>query len=468
MSVRHDLRLRQSQRLILRSELKENLEILQFSAQELSAYVEKELMENPLVELEEETASSRDSWSEGNEAERNEAGEGRGEVADWIEYFCDASDLGYAPGGAEPANFSPEFSPAGPTLYESLLAQLGMLRLSPRERLIGEYIIGNISPTGYLSLSVAELSAALGVAPDETERMVRLVQSFDPPGVGARDLKECLRLQAERRGLGALSRMLIEEHLEALAAGEVSRVARLVGVSTGEILAAAAEIRSLNPKPGSIFAGGPVPYVVPDLIIERVGDEYVVLLNDSAGPRLRLSQTYREFLNRKDLSGEARSFLLSRLKRALTLVKAIEKRGATLYRIGVALVQLQRGFFDEGLVALRSLTLKDLAEAVGLHESTVSRAIANKYLQCPRGVFKLRFFVSSGVGAADGGKVSAHSVKELIKQLVGEEPRGQPLSDKDIAARLSRQGINISRRTVAKYRSELGIPGSAARRNRVR
>lgn len=468
MNVRHDLRLRQSQRLVLRSELKENLEILQFSAQELSAYVEKELMENPLIELEEEMASSRDSWSEESEAERNEAGEGRSEMADWPEYFCDASDLGYAPGGAEPANFSPEFSPAGPTLYENLLAQLGMLRLSPRERVIGEYIIGNISPTGYLSLSVTELSAALGVTPDETERMVRLVQSFDPPGVGARDLKECLRLQAERRGLAALSRMLIEEHLEALAAGEVSRIARLVGVSTDEVLAAAAEIRSLNPKPGSIFTGGPVPYVVPDLIIERVGNEYVVLLNDSAGPRLRLSQTYREFLNRKDLSGEARSFLLSRLKRALTLVKAIEKRGATLYRIGVALVQLQRGFFDAGLGALRSLTLKELAEAVGLHESTVSRAIANKYLQCPRGVFKLRFFVSSGVGAADGGKVSAHSVKELIKQMISKEPRGQPLSDKDIAVRLSRQGINISRRTVAKYRSELGIPGSAARRNRVR
>ncbi|MGQ9512004.1 RNA polymerase factor sigma-54 [Thermodesulfitimonas sp.] len=296
--------------------------------------------------------------------------------------------------------------------------------------------------------------------------MVQLVQSFDPPGVGARDLKECLRLQAERRGLGALSRILIEEHLEALAAGEISRIARAVGVSTDEVLAAA--IRSLNPRPGSIFAGGPVPYIVPDLIIERGGEDYVVLLNEAAGLRLRLSPSYREFLNRKDLSGKARSFLLSRLKRALTLVKAIEKRGATLYRIGVALVQLQRGFFDEGLIALRSLTLKDLAEAVGLHESTVSRAIANKYLQCPRGVFKLRFFVSSGVGAADGGKVSAPSVKELIKQLVSEEPRGQPLSDKEIAVRLSRQGINISRRTVAKYRSELGIPGSAARRNRAR
>ncbi|MGQ9512003.1 RNA polymerase factor sigma-54 [Thermodesulfitimonas sp.] len=171
MSVRHDLRLRQSQRLVLRSELKENLEILQFSAQELSAYVEKELVENPLIELEKEAALPKDGWGEESEAEQGEAGEGRNEGGDWFEYFCDASDLGYAPGNnVEPANFSPEFSPAGPTLYQRLLAQLGMLRLSPRERLIGEYIIGNIGPTGYLAVSVAELSAALGVPPDETER----------------------------------------------------------------------------------------------------------------------------------------------------------------------------------------------------------------------------------------------------------------------------------------------------------
>lgn len=470
MKASQDLRLRQSQRLVLSGVLKENLAILQYSAQELAAYVSQELLENPVLELEEESATS-ENWNltENHAAAGVEETE-NGLVEEWVDYFCDASDLGYVPTERKTGlvdAFSFELPAQGPTLYEHLLSQLGLLRLTPQERLIGEYIIGNVGPDGYLKTSLEEMAFSLGTSLEEIEKMLKIIQSFDPPGVGARTLKECLLLQAGQRQQDALCRILITDYLEALAAGEISQVAKRLGVSVSEVLGALGKIRSLNPRPGSSFTTGPIPYVIPDLIVEKVNQDYVIMVNEKASPQLRLNQAYCELLKQGQIPEEARSFLTFKLRKAMQLIKAIEKRRTTLHRIGAALVELQQEFFDYGLSALKSMTLSDLAAVVGLHESTVSRAIANKYLQCPRGLFQLRSLLGSGVVTEGGQKLSAYSVKQLIKQLIGQEDKNSPLTDQEIAQQLTHRGITISRRTVTKYRAELGIPGAAERRCRA-
>ncbi|MEW6192349.1 MAG: RNA polymerase factor sigma-54 [Bacillota bacterium] len=454
-----DLVLKTTQKFVLAGELRQAVAILQFSAQELANYVEQQLMENPLLELKEEEGEAE--WKERREAEdREDYG------TDWVEYFCDSSDLGFGQGARfDTEATAPEPPAAGPTLYEYLLGQFGLLHLPARERLIGEYIIGNIGADGYLKASVDQMASSLGVPPDTVEKMLRVVQTLDPPGVGARNLKECLYLQAERAGLDELVKAVIRDHLEALAEGKTAAIARLLGVSAGDVAGAAEIIRSLNPKPGSGFTAEPVQYIVPDVIIEKAGGEYVVSVNENACPRLRINQTYRELLRKGDLNAETKRFVRDKLKQAVWLVKGIEKRQTTLYRITAALVKMQRGFLEEGVSALQPLTLKEVAQALGLHESTVSRAVAHKYVQCPRGIFKLKFFFDSGVHESSGRTVAAQSVKRLIRDIVAAENPGKPLSDQEIVRALNLRGVELSRRTVAKYRAELGIPGAAKRRS---
>uniref|UniRef100_A0A7C2E250 RNA polymerase sigma-54 factor n=1 Tax=Ammonifex degensii TaxID=42838 RepID=A0A7C2E250_9THEO len=461
MKTGQEIRLKQTQRFVLGHELRQAMAILQFSAQELADYVEQQLVENPMLELREE---GNNEWKETKEAD----GDQEDYTAEWVEYFCDSSDLGLTR-GSEPDSpaVTPEPPGAAPSLYEHLLGQIGLLRLPAGERLIGEYIIGNIGADGYLKATVEEMALSLGVPAGVVEKVLQLVQTLDPPGIGARSLKECLYLQAERAGLDQLVKAMITDYLEALAEGEIPQIARRLGVAVGEVFKAVETIRTLNPKPGSGFAGEPVQYIVPDVIIEKIGGEYVVSVNDNAYPRLRINHTYRELLRKGGLSAETKGFIRARLKQALWLVKSIEKRQATLYRIATALVEMQRGFLDAGVSALRPLTLRDVARAVRLHESTVSRAVAHKYVQCPRGIFKLKFFFDSGVSESGGKAMAARSVKCLIRDIVAAEGPENPLSDQEIARALHLRGIKLSRRTVAKYRADLGIPGAAKRRGRA-
>ncbi|MEW6447691.1 MAG: RNA polymerase factor sigma-54 [Bacillota bacterium] len=461
MRTGHEITIKQTLKTALGAELKQAITVLQLSSQELINYVEQQLVENPLLELKEEEGDSETPLNEIKEAESVED-----YGSDWVDYFCDSSDLGFVP---KPETDSPPVLPEPPgrlpTLYEHLTSQLGFLRLGKEERLIGEYLIGNIGVDGYLKATTEEVAFSLGVPEETVEKVLKLIQTMDPPGVGARSLKECLSIQAERSGMDYIVKAVISDHLEELAAGKVAKIASRIGVSTDQVAKAVKAVRSLNPKPGSVFAGEPVQYIVPDLIIQKTGGEYVVLINDNAYPRLRTNPTYRELLRRGGLNRETKVFIQSKLKQALWLIKSIEKRQTTLHRIANVLVDMQRGFLDAGVSALKPLTLKEVAEAVGLHQSTVSRAIANKYVQCPRGIFQLKFFFNSAVTERGGSTIAAQSVKHWIKEIVAAENPERPLSDQEIARALYLRGARISRRTVAKYRADLSIPGAAKRRN---
>ncbi|ACX52712.1 RNA polymerase, sigma 54 subunit, RpoN [Ammonifex degensii KC4] len=452
MVTKADIRLETAQKLAFRPELQQAVAVLQFSTQELWQYVQQQLTENPLLELKEE--------GEGGEPPEEEASEDS-----WVDYLCDASDLGLSQ--QEPAS-SPEPVPVapGPSLYEHLLQQLAFLPLNSTERAVAEFLAGNLDQDGYLRLPLAEAASLLGISEEAVARGLKVLQSLEPPGVGARDLRECLLLQLERsHPEDHLARKLVGEHLEELAEGEWAKLVRKLGVSQEELDRAVERIRQLNPRPGSNFGSNWVEYVVPDIVVQEVEGDYEVLLNESVYPRLVINSTYRDLLRHPQLGPEAKTFLQQRLKQALWLIKNLEQRRLTLYRVAVALVEKQRSFFDQGLSGLKPLTLREIAEEIGVHESTVSRAIANKYLQCSRGIFPLRFFFASGVSSSRGQEVAAQAVKWLIKQLIDKEDPAAPLSDQAIARELKRQGIELSRRTVAKYRMEMGIPNAAKRKS---
>ncbi|MEW6573705.1 MAG: RNA polymerase factor sigma-54 [Bacillota bacterium] len=464
MRTGQDITVKQTQKTVLGAELKESIAVLQFSSQELINYVEQQVVENPLLELKEEEGESETTL---NEIKDGDSVEDYG--SDWVEYFCDSSDLGFiSTPAADQAPVSSEPPCRLPTLYEHLIGQLGFLRLGKNDRLIGEYIIGNIGADGYLKATTEEIAVSLGVSVESVEDVLKIIRTMDPPGVGARTLKECLYLQAERLGMGHTVKTIISDHLEELAAGKIARIANRLGVLTDQVVEAVKAIRSLDPRPGSVFAGEPVQYIVPDLLIEKTGGEYEVLVNDSAYPRLRINHLYQELLRKGGLNQDTKVFIQNKLKQALWLIKSIEKRQLTLHKIAGVLVEMQRGFLDEGVSALKPLTLKEVAEAVGLHQSTVSRAIANKYVQCPRGIFKLKFFFNSAVMERSGSSIAAQSVKHWIKEIVAAENPSRPLSDKQIARALYLRGAKVSRRTVAKYRADLSIPGAAKRRSGMR
>lgn len=443
-------RLEQQQKLIITPELKQAILVLQLPVAELEDYVAAEALDNPLLDLraDGEVTPSVDDTPE----------------PEWLEYFHDASDLGYLRPAAETLR-TPEQAAPAPTLADHLAFQLAGLSVSEPLRRACSFLIDSLDQNGYLTLTVAEAAAAQQLRATLVGEALRLLQSFDPPGVGARTLSECLSLQlALRDDAYPLALAIIADHLDDLAAGRLARIATACDVPLTEVEAAAAVVRSLDPKPGRAFSTGENPrYIRPDAVIERVGDEYVVIINDPVTPRLRLSPYYRNLLN-QGLDEKTQHYLQDRLRSALWLTRSLEQRRMTLYRIVEAIARFQHPFMAFGVRHLHPLTLRDVAEAIGLHESTISRATANKYVQTPQGCHALRFFFSSGVGQGVGGGVAATSVRQIIRDLIAAEDPSAPLSDEQIAARLDERGIPISRRTVAKYRTEAGLPSSTRRR----
>jgi len=442
------LRLEQVQKLIITNELRQALTILQLPVLELQSYIERELEENPLLERQEDM-------------EHEEAPPGDDETeADWLPYFDDSSDLGLPQERSEPQIIQ-EFSLARPTLFEHLLSQLRLSLPPGRERLIAEYLIGNLDEAGYLRIDEGEAAAALGVSRGEVERVVALIQTFDPPGVAARNLTECLLLQLRDRGIkdGFLERV-IRDHLEDVGRGRWRKIARLTGTKVAQVQQAAEIIKTLDPKPGrKFFSNDGLRYLIPDVIVKRVDGDYVVLINEGFLPRLAISQSYRRILSSADCDLATQRFISQKLQAAQWLIKSIEQRRFTLYKIASRLVELQRAFLDYGLGYLRPLNLQEVADQVGVHASTVSRAIANKYIETPRGTYKMKFFFQGGLGNA-----ATASIKQALAELIAAEDARRPLTDEDLVAALSRLGYAISRRTVTKYRGELGIPPVQIRR----
>jgi RNA polymerase sigma-54 factor len=372
-------------------------------------------------------------------------------------------------------------------LSDHLNDQVQLLELSPRQRMLADEFIGNINEDGYLSCSlddiVASINEAVSRAADaednfdrelplytmpEAEDMLRIVQLLDPPGVGARDLRECLLLQLrEEHAEQTLQYRLVSEAFDELINHRWSEISKRFGISPQEVQSAADEIAKLDPKPGLRFSAASDNYVTPDLVVEKIDGNYHVFLNDTNLPRLRLSRAYQEIArDKKKFEGDNKEFIASKLNSANWMIQAIEQRRQTMLKVMNYIVERQRDFFEKGVQYLKPLTLREVAEVVSMHESTVSRVTNEKFVQTPRGVLPLKFFFSSGLSTTGGEDVSARGIKDQIQKLVENEDPKNPLTDQAIVNVLRESGVNIARRTVAKYRDQLGVL-SARMRKRV-
>lgn len=473
------LRLSQKQtlKLVMTPRLQQALKLLQMPSLELSQHIEQELLTNPLLEVDEEVPDAAPDAEEAPpapEVKSKEESELAAPTVDWSEYFDDGFE--YAEGGRserEETDFHEKVPVGRTTLSESLVGQLHLLDLDEDTRRIAEYLIGCLDDGGFMTSPVAEVAGELGVSEQAVEAALARVQELEPAGIGARNLAESLLIQLRQAGRSdGLAARIVGEHFEAFKQRQYQEVARALKVTPSEIQDAAREIAQLNPRPGAQLAVEDARYVVPDLVVEKVDGQYVISLSDGSVPRLRVSRQYREILERKSRNGkpdgasptpreataqEEVRFVQEKLKSASWLIQTIEQRRRTMIRVMEAIVEAQKDFFERGPQALRPLTLQDVAERIGMHESTVSRVTTNKYVQTPRGVFPLKYFFSSGLDTESGESVSSKMAMGRIKELIAAEDKQKPLSDQRIAELLRKEGLIVARRTVAKYRERMEI-----------
>lgn len=464
MRLEFGLKLEISQKLVMTPQLCQAIAVLQLSSLELTELVEKEVLENPVLEIEEpaETKTAGEPNSEPLVHEKPETTK-LDEYLGWDAYFNDGAYRGEAAPVEENRPLEGRTPLGGSSLQEHLELQLHIAAADELTEKVGSYLIGCLDDNGYLAVSVSEAAAALQVSADIVETVLALLQTFDPPGVGARDVKECLSLQLRYKDIDdPLIWSIINHYLPDVGEGRIRQIADQLKVTPHEIQQAVDFIRMLNPKPGSAFGSEQSSYITPDIIIERANGAYTIVVNDTQVPRLTINPYYRRVIH--DIDAGTKKFVEDRLNAAVWLIKSIGQRHRTLYNVAEALVDLQRSFFDYGPKQLKPLTMKVVADHLGIHESTVSRATANKYAATPHGLFSLRTFFTSGIFSAVGETLSATTVKQEIRELITHESSDHPLSDQAIAETLACTGTSISRRTVAKYREELGIPASNKRK----
>jgi len=463
---------RLSQRLILTPSLQQAIKLLPLTTLELAEVLEQEMMENPL--LEETPTNEGQNADESAEGDAPAAAERKDpldeiDVDKFFEEYLDDGEHRRTRAAME----IPEAPPLEntltelPDLYDHLLWQLHMATSEQGCTAIGEAIIQNLDDDGMLRGPLEDV-AALGPYPlDEVQRTLVFVQTFDPPGVAARDLTECLRIQLRLLGLeDSATDVIVRDHMKQLTAHQYSEIARLMEITPEEVAHHVEIIRGLDPKPGLRYATGRSQYITPDVFIVKEGDDYKVVLNDDGLPRLRISPTYRRMLDEKDgEAAAARSYVKEKLRSALWLLKSVDQRQRTIYRVAESIIRHQRGFLDGGVAHLRPLVLRDVASDIGMHESTVSRVVANKYMHTPRGVYEMRFFFHSGITSTLGESVSSVTIKDRIRRLIEAEDALNPYSDSKIAEILRAEGLPLARRTVAKYREELRLPPSNLRRS---
>lgn len=462
MQMGMGLNLIQTQKLIITPEFRQAIAILQLQSQELELFIEQELLNNPLLDLEEEFHEELTLQEKGEKEEEKFD-------LDWQEYFADGRDLGYT-GGGEASEGTPfeQMVRGKANLQDDLLMQWRLSIKETTTESIGEYLIGNLDANGYLKIELEYVAEFLKCPIEQVRQTLKLIQDLEPVGIAARDLQECLLIQLEKfYGERLLAKTIIEKYLEDLAAGRITKIAKELGTTAVEVQKAGDLIKTLNPKPASDYLDEEeTEFIFPDVVVRKIAGEYIVLVNDYSGPRLRISPQYRGLLtNEKDFEAKDRKFLEERLQSALWIIKSIEQRRLTLYRVVTSIVNFQKDFLEEGVKKLRPLTLREVAEELEIHESTVSRAIANKYVQTPRGIFELKYFFASGVEKYSGKTASSESIKKRMEELIDNEDKSNPLTDQALTERLQEEGIKISRRTVAKYREELGI-WAAGRRKR--
>lgn len=469
MKLDYNLKLEQTQKLIITPELKLAITLLQYSSLELQDHIQEELLNNPALELLETKEKPEESDPEAETAsdssEENEF--------PWEEYFRDMDlETSVYPTGKtwDRSEYQPTIencAGVSGTMLEDLLGQLRMLPLTRRQYSIAAYLAGNLDHNGYLQGELEEFTASLGATIRELEDGLHIVQKLEPAGIGCRNLQECLILQLRKlEQPPELAFEVVNHYLPAAADCRFRYIASQLRCEDKVVEEAVEFIRTLNPKPGSIFGEGEeTRYIVPDVIVENVDGNYVIMGNESNIPQLMISPFYQQMLKNGAADEQLASFVRSKIEKAFWLIRSIEQRRLTLFKVSQQIVDIQKPFLDYGIKKLKPLTLKDVALNIGVHESTVSRATANKYIQTPRGLFPLKFFFSSGLSGAGGTDYSSHSIKTFVRELIEAEDKTKPLSDQRLAELLQERGINISRRTVAKYREEISIPASYKRRN---
>jgi RNA polymerase sigma-54 factor len=483
--------LRLSQQLVMTPQLRQAIKILQVSRLELEQLVDQELTENPVLEevLEsveaadeekprteeqlEERADGDDGWEEPRARETTaeiEPAGGMKEI-DWKDYLDNYRNDWHG-ASATSADSDDDKRLAlentlvrAQSLTEYLLWQLRMNEMEPDGASVMCPLLGNMDKDGYLRMSIEEIAFQSNREFEVVERALNAIQALDPPGVGARDLRECLILQLRSRGEeDSLAAAIIRDHLVLLQGKRYDKIAKELNVSVEEVVTAANLIATLEPKPGRNFGEGDTRYITPDVFVHNVGGEYVVTLNEDGLPRLRVSSYYRRVLGEAG-AGEAKRYIQEKMRAAQWLIKSIHQRQRTLFLVTSSIVKFQNEFLDKGVAYLRPLVLKDVAMDIGMHESTVSRATADKYVQTPQGIFELKYFFTSSLSSRDGGdEVSAESVKDRIREIIAGEDARRPLSDQHIAKMLAKENVEIARRTVAKYREMMGILPSSKRR----
>lgn len=468
---------KQTQQLVMTPQMRQAIQLLQLPLMELRNIIEQEMVTNPVLEESIEKDSSTEqlevaeqpdnSSKDTDELDFKEEFDRLSKLdEEWRDYFRQSGTFRKASEEDEERRQYMENSITGTeTIQDHLISQLHIMAADDQQRDIGEMIIGNIDDNGYLQSPLEEIALHSGEPLERVEETLALIQTFHPVGVGARNLRECLLIQLKRLGKHeSLAEVIVREHLDDLGKKRYPLIAKKLKISVQQVQREAELIGTLEPKPGRMFASETVQYVVPDVVLEKVDDEYKIILNDDKIPHLYISNVYKQIMNKEDADPNTKNYIKDKIKSGMWLIKNIHQRQRTIYNIADEIVKRQRRFFDEGIAYLKPMTMQVIANALDLHESTVSRAISNKYLQTPRGVFQFKYFFTTSIATSSGPAASATTVKDKIQEIIRNENSQKPLSDSKIIEILEKEGIQLARRTVAKYRKELNILPANLRR----
>lgn len=488
LEIKQSLKL--SQQLVITPQLQQAIKLLQLSQPELVELVEQELMENPLLEdgaqnseelshdSPEMTAEKEDGAAELKSKASNDSQEVGGKEGDlekepsdfdWENYLNTYNSAEFSEGGSQISHEdlpTYENTIANKTnLFDHLMWQMQLSSFDADEMKVGTMILGGINDDGYFRDSLEDIAEKSGFSYDFVEHVLERIQNFDPPGVGARDLKECLLLQVKNvdEKYQDLLQKIIENHLPNLERRDYPRIGKDLKISLEKVKTIAKLIHELEPKPGREYSSGEAQYITPDVYVKKLGDDWTVILNEDGLPKLRVNNLYKSMMEGNS-KGDTKDYVQEKLRSAVWLIRSIHQRQRTLYKTSKTIVKFQREFFEKGIGFLKPMILRDVANEIEMHESTVSRVTTNKYMHTPHGIFELKFFFNSGISTSQGGAIASESIKNKIKGLISQENPKKPLSDQEIVRLLKDTNIEIARRTVAKYREMLGILPSSKRR----
>jgi RNA polymerase sigma-54 factor len=472
MAIHQKLSARLVQKLILTPSLQQAIKLLPMSTLELAELLNQEMVENPLLEeVPSEDAQTPETTQtpETPEAAKTDDGKDTWDDADYEYFFGEYLDEGYRPRQPQEVKELPPIENTLSTkssLADHLMWQLNLQTADAITRDIGAAIVGNIDEDGYLVASVNEIAALGNWDIGIVEKALEHVQAFDPIGVGARDLQECLLLQLRHLGLaGTPAEALVRDHLRLLQNHRIPELARALNIEPEEVKAHIELIKGLDPRPGARYSPADSQYVIPDVYVVKTDDGYRAMLNEDGLPQLRISPVYRRLLDKGgETSDETRAYVKDKVRSALWLLKSVDQRQKTILKVATSIINFQRDFLDRGIEHLRPLVLRDVANDIGMHESTVSRVVNNKYMHTPQGVYEMKFFFHSGISSSFGESVSSVTIKQRIRKIIEAEDQRRPLSDSKIMSILQKEGLVLARRTIAKYREELKIPTSNQRK----